>query len=109
VRANQICAGGMKILTAPNVSLAPGLYYVAVSHNDHTPSSAGGVIWQTPVFGPTSPDGSGAGSGLLNWIGPLTFVPPTTYQMSLGWMTYCDGATPAEQASWSTLKSMYGD
>lgn len=109
VRANQICAGGMKVLTAPNVSLAPGLYYVAVSHVTYPPSSALGNIWQTPVFGPTSPDGPGAGSGLLSWIGPLSYVPPTSYQMTLGWMTYCDGATPAEQSSWSTLKSMYGD
>lgn len=109
VRANQICSGGMKILTAPNVSLAPGLYYVAVSHNDQAPFSAGGGIWQTPVFGPQSPDGPGAAGGLLNWVGPLTVLPPASYQLSLNWMTYCDGATPAEQASWSTLKAMYGD
>ncbi|MDO9693765.1 MAG: hypothetical protein Q7W56_03485 [Candidatus Latescibacteria bacterium] len=109
VRANQVCSGGMKILTAPNVSLAPGLYYVAVSHPGREPSSAGGDIWQIPALGPQSPDGPGAGSGLLSWPGTLAIVPPASYQMTLGWMTFCDGATPAERASWSTLKSMYGN
>ncbi len=109
VRANVLCAGGMKTLTAPNVSLAPGLYYVAVSHTGRNPSSAGGDIWQFPVLGPQSPNGPGAGSGLLSWPGSPAVVPPVSYQMTLGWMTFCDGATPAERSSWSTLKSMYGN
>lgn len=109
--ANQTCAGGMKQVVAPNVSLAPGLYYVAVAHWDTFPQSAGGGIWPLSLTGPLLPTGPGAGSPLLGWLGPGTSVLPYAYTLSVNtnYFSYCELATALEPMSWGSLKARYGN
>lgn len=109
--ANMTCAGGMKQVVAPNVSLAPGLYYAAVAHYDWLPQSTGGDIWQTSFTGPLLPNGPGAGSPLIAWAGPLTFTPSTAYTLSVNtnFFDFCELATASELTSWGSLKVRYGN
>lgn len=111
VDTNMTCAGGLKQAVAPNFSLTPGQYYVAIAHGDWFPQSSGGPIWQTLYTGPMWPNGSGAGSPLTGWIGPLTFVAPASYSLILNpnYFVYCDTATPVETSSWGALKARFGD
>lgn len=111
VNANMTCAGGMKEVTAPNVSLSPGLYYVAVAHYDWMPDSLGGNIWQQAFTGPLLPNGPGAGSALNGWVGPQTFTPATGYTLTLhpGFIGFCELATAADGLSWGTLKATFGN
>ncbi len=109
--ANLTCAGGQKEVPAPPTSLAPGLYYVAVAHYDWQPSSAGGNIFPFAFTGPLLPTGPGAGSALNNWVGPLTFVGPTSYTLTLNpsFLGFCELATATETMSWGALKARYDD
>lgn len=111
INANMTCAGGMKEVTTPNVSLTPGLYYVAVAHYDWMPGSVGGDIWQPAFTGPLLPNGTGAGSALDHWTGPMTFVPATNYTLTPhpGFIGFCELATAEEMLSWGALKATYGD
>jgi hypothetical protein len=109
--ANMTCAGGLKETVAPNISLVPGQYYVAVAHGDWLPQSAGGAIWQMLFTGPMWPNGPGAGSPLTGWVGPLTFTAPAAYTLVLNpnYFVYCDTATPVESSTWGALKAQFGN
>ena len=109
VMANGTCAGGMKIVPAPNYSLTPGTYYIAFSHADYLPSSSGGAIWASSWTGFHTPDGSGAASPLVSWTGPSTFVVARNYSLTLNWMAFCDPPTPTDATSWGSLKALYGN
>ncbi len=111
VDTNMTCAGGLKQAVAPNFSLVPGQYYVAIAHGDYSANSAGGNIWQVAYAGPMWPNGPGAGSPLTSWIGPLTVVAPAPYTLILNpnYFVFCDTATPVETSSWGALKARFGD
>ena len=110
LNANMTCALGVKQVVAPNVSLAPGMYYVAVAAFDRLPQSIGGDIWQTVLSGPLAPNGPGAGSPLIGWAGPSTFVSPVPYTLNVNpnYFNFCDAVTSSEATSWGSLKARYG-
>lgn len=109
--ANMTCAGGLKETVAPNISLSPGQYYVAIAHGDWLPQSAGGNIWQMLFSGPMWPNGPGAGSPLTGWTGPLSVTAPAAYTLILNpnYFVYCDTATPVESSTWGALKARFGN
>lgn len=111
VDTNMTCSGGLKQAVAPNFSLVPGQYYVAIAHGDYSADSAGGNIWQVAYAGPMWPNGPGAGSPLTGWVGPLNVVAPVNYTLILNpnYFVYCDTATPVETSSWGALKARFGD
>lgn len=108
--ANMTCSGGMKQVTAPPTSLAPGLYYVAVAHYDWLPNSTGGDIFPFAFTGPLLPTGPGAGSPLSGWTGPLTVTGPTVYTLwvNQNFLGFCELATADESTTWGSLKARYG-
>lgn len=109
--ANMTCSGGMKQVTAPPTSLAPGLYYVAVANYDWLPHSTGGDIFPMAFTGPLLPTGPGAGSPLNGWTGPLTVTGPTVYTLTVNqnFLGFCEQATAEENTNWGSLKARYGD
>lgn len=111
VNASMTCWNGMKQVIAPG-SLAPGHYYLGVSHGSYLPSSIVGNIWTLDYYsGPIVPNGVGAGSPLSHWVGPVPFVPPYDYQLNLNgnWIGFCEQATADESLSWGALKATYGN
>lgn len=111
VIANMLCWGGSKYLVAPNGSLAPGLYYLAISHPGYLPQSAGGPIWNYTQGGQTPPDGSGGGFPLVSWVGPDSVVPVWEYVITTqgNYITFCETATSVETSTWGALKAVYGN
>ena len=109
VFTNATCAGGNKTILAPNVSLLPGTYYVAVSYSGVDPSSAAGAIWLPALPGQRAPDGPGAAGALTAWSGTPTVSPLNPYQINLMFMQYCDAATAVTTATWGSLKIRYGN
>jgi hypothetical protein len=109
--ANMTCSGGLKETVAPNISLVPGQYYVAIAHGDWLPQSAGGAIWQMLFSGPMWPNGTGAGSPLTSWVGPSTVTAPASYTLILNpnYFVFCDTATPVETSTWGALKARFGN
>jgi hypothetical protein len=107
VFTNATCAGGNKMILVPNVSLAQGTYYVAVSYSGVDPSSAGGAIWLPALFGQRAPDGPGGAGSLTAWSGTPTVSPLNPYQINLTFMQYCDGATAVSTATWGSLRIRY--
>lgn len=107
VLMNETCAGGNKTILAPNVSLAAGTYYVAVSYYGVDPQSAGGPIWLAGVPGQRAPDGPGAAGALTGWAGNANVQPLNPYTISLSFMGYCEAPTPALPRSWGALKAHY--
>jgi len=107
VETDETCAGNYKMLLAPNGSLAPGTYYVAVSYSEVDPQSAGGPIWLPSVLGPRAPDGPGAAGALTGWAGTPNVQPLNPYSVMLTGFGYCSAAVPALHATWGVLKSHY--
>lgn len=108
VFTNSTCSFGSKTIVAPNVSLAPGVYFVGVSYTGMDPQSAGGAIWNTSVSGQHAPDGPGAPGPLTGWAGTPIVQPVNPYHINLNFMTYCDASTPSAHPSWGSLKIRYG-
>lgn len=106
VATNQICAGGFKTVTTAMFP-SPGTYYVAVAYDGVRPQSAGGAIWDPSALTERAPDGPGAASPLTGWAGAGNVAPVNPYQLSLGYITYCDAATPAAKPTWGALKLRY--
>ena len=109
VFTNATCALGNKTILAPNVSLAPGTYYVAVSYYGVDPSSAAGAIWLPALFGQRAPDGPGAAGSLTAWSGTPTVSPINPYLINLTFMEYCDAATAVTTPTWGSLKIRYSN
>jgi hypothetical protein len=109
IASNTTCSGGSKQIIAPNTTLPPGNYYVAVSFFDYDPQSASGAIWQPgPPFWRT-PDGPGAAGTLTGWAGVPNVQPLNPYQVFLNpGFGYCEDATPTMRSSWGSLKIRYG-
>ncbi|MBM4131340.1 hypothetical protein FJ250_10010 [bacterium] len=109
INANMTCSGSMKQVIAPG-SLAPGYYYLGVSHGSYLASANSGSIWNLSYSGPLVPNGPGAGSPLTYWVGPNSVVPPYGYQLNLNanWFGYCETATSSESVTWGALKSIFG-
>jgi hypothetical protein len=108
VFTNATCALGNKTILAPNVSLAPGTYYLAVSYYGLDPFSAAGAIWLPALFGQRAPDGPGGAGSLTAWSGAPTVSPINPYQINLTFMQYCDAATALSTPTWGSLKIRYG-
>lgn len=110
VATNYTCAAGQKQIVAPNVSLSPGTYYVAVSFTGWEPSSQTGGIWLSALPGQRAPDGPGAPGPLWGWGGTGVVQPLNPYLVGLNgtWFGYCDDATPAARGTWGALKIRYG-
>ena len=101
------CSMGNKTILAPNVSLAAGTYYVAVSYSGVDPQSAAGAIWNPTGSGQRAPDGPGAAGTLTGWAGTPTVQPMNPYQITLTYMAYCQAPTPSLRPTWGRLKSFY--
>lgn len=107
VLSNSTCSAGNKTILAPNVSLAAGTYYVAVSYGGIDPQSAAGAIWLSAPPSQRAPDGPGAAGTLTGWAGTPIVQPINPYQITLSFMTYCDAATPTAIPTWGLLKIRY--
>jgi hypothetical protein len=109
VFAASNCSGGYKAILAPNVSLAPGTYYVAVAYGGVDPYSIGGAIW-VPAFLPQrAPDGPGGAFLLSSWVGTGSVQPNNQYTVTLQYVAYCDTPTPTAGQTWGSLKIRYGN
>jgi hypothetical protein len=110
IATNMNCQAGQKLIVAPNFSLAPGNYYVAVAYSGIEPQSAGGAIWIPNVLAQHTPDGPGAGQPLTGWAGAANPQPLNPYSLGFygSWFGYCDAATASTRATWGTLKIRYG-
>lgn len=110
IATNYTCAGGQKAILAPNVSLPPGTYYVAVSHTGWNPASTGGYIWQPNVLGQRAPDGPGAASPVWGWGGlpAPAAINPYSIGLNVNYFGYCDAPTPAAKPTWGSLKLHHG-
>jgi hypothetical protein len=106
---NETCSGGNKTILAPNVSLAAGTYYIAVSYYGVDPQSAGGAIWLSGLPGQRGPDGPGAAGTLTAWAGNASVQPINPYTIHLAFMGYCEAPTPALPATWGALKVHYSN
>lgn len=106
ITTHPVCMGGFKTVTTAYFP-SPGTYYVAVAYAGVDPVSAGGPIWATGVPAERGPDGPGAASPLAGWVGSGNVAPVNPYQLSLGYITYCDAATPAAKPTWGALKLRY--
>jgi hypothetical protein len=111
IATNYTCAGSQKAIVAPSTSLAPGTYYVAVSHWGWEPISSGGAIWLPSLLGQRAPDGPGAANPIIGWGGLPVPQPINPYSVGLNanYFTYCDASTPAMRPTWGSLKVMYRD
>lgn len=109
VATNYTCQAGQKLIVAPNVSLPPGNYYVAVSYTGWEPSSLAGAIWLSALPGQRAPDGPGAAGALWGWGGTGLVQPMNPYSVGLSaaWFGYCDAATPSAKPTWGALKIRY--
>lgn len=107
VFTNMTCQGGEKAILAPSTSLAPGIYYVAVSFSEVDPQAAAGPIWVPALPGQRAPDGAGAAGTLNAWSGFAMVQPINPYHLDLGLMTYCSAAVPTLRATWGFLKTFY--
>jgi hypothetical protein len=107
VFTNATCSSGNKTIVAPNVSLATGTYYVAVSYTGVDPQSAGGAIWLSGLPAQRAPDGPGAGGALTGWAGSAIIQPVNPYHIALNFMSYCDAPTASGKATWGSLKIRY--
>ena len=107
VFTNETCAFGNKTLLAPNVSMAPGTYYVGVSYYNRNAVSAGGNIWIPGLPGQRAPDGPGAAQPLSGWAGVVIMNPPNPYTINLVGFSACSAATPAMRSTWGGVKSYY--
>lgn len=109
IGSNATCSGGSKMIIAPNTSLPPGNYYVAVSYYGYDPQSALGAIWQPgPPFW-RAPDGPGAAGTLTGWAGTPIVQPLNPYQVFLNpGFTFCEAAVPTSRHTWGSLKIRYG-
>lgn len=107
VFSGSTCSGGAKTILAPNVSLAPGTYYVAVSFFGLDPQAAAGPVWLSGPPSQRAPDGSGATGSLNGWAGTPVVQGINPYQINLLFTSYCGAPTPALRATWGTLKSIY--
>lgn len=109
IATNMLCSGGQKLIVAPNFSLTPGNYYVAVAYSGMEPQSAGGAIWVPNVLAQHAPDGPGAGQPLISWTGAANPQPQNPYSLGLysSWFSHCDAATPAAKPTWGALKLRY--
>ena len=71
IAANDDSTGGRSTLPLGNAllsSLPGGIYYLAITHFDNDPLSAGGLIFpSTPFNGVFGPTGSGGGSPINGW------------------------------------------
>ncbi len=110
VATNMLCQGGQKLIVAPNFSLVPGNYYVAVAYSGIEPQSPGGAIWLPNVLANHTPDGPGAPGPLTGWAGTPQIQPTNPYSLGFysSWFGFCDAATPARTGTWGTLKIRYG-
>jgi hypothetical protein len=107
VFSNSTCSGGAKTILAPNVSLAPGTYYLAVSFSGLDPQSSSGPIWLSAPPSYRAPDGPGGAGSLTGWAGTPVVQGINPYQVNLMFTSYCSAPTPALRSSWGTLKSVY--
>lgn len=107
VFTNMTCASGSKTILAPNVSLAAGTYYVAVSFTGIDPQAAAGAIWLPALPGQRAPDGPGGAGSLTAWAGSPIVQPLNPYQIRLAAMSFCDAATPTAHSTWGALKTHY--
>jgi hypothetical protein len=108
IGSNTTCSGGSKMIIAPNVSLAPGNYYVAVSFFDYDPQSSSGAMWQPGLPFWRAPDGPGAAGTLVGWAGNPSVQPLNPYQVFLNpGFTFCESATPTASPTWGVLKIRY--
>lgn len=108
IASNNTCSGGSKQIIAPNTSLPPGNYYVAVSYYDYDPQSALGAIWAPgPPFW-RAPDGPGAAGTLIGWAGTPNVQPINPYQVFFNpGFAFCESATATSSQPWGTLKIRY--
>ena len=104
---DETCSSGEKTILAPNVSLAPGTYFVGVSYQGVTPQSLGGPIWIAGIPGQRSPDGVGAAAPLIGWAGSPDVEPLNPYHITLAFMNYCDAPVPTRRQTWGALKQHY--
>ena len=110
VLAATACQGGEKRVIAPNISLAPGDYYVAVSNYGVDPYAGPNAIWLPSTSTSHAPDGPGAAGTLNAWTGLGQPGPLNPYQINLfAGITFCSGAVPARRQTWGTLKIRYGN
>lgn len=107
VFTNSRCQFGFKTLLAPNVSLAAGVYYVAVSFSGYDPQSAGGAIWLAGIPGQRAPDGPGAAGTLTGWAGTPVLQSINPYAIKLSGMNFCEEPTAVSPGSWGRVKSLY--
>jgi len=105
IGSNDTCSGGSKMIVAPNVSLVPGDYHVAVSHYDLDPQSASGAIWQPgPPFW-RAPDGPGAAGTLTGWAGTAMVNPLNPHQVFFHPLfVFCEAATGTTRSTWGELR-----
>jgi len=108
IASNNTCSGGSKQILAPNVSLAPGNYYVAVSYFEWDPQSSLGAMWQPVLPFWRAPDGPGAAGTLTGWAGSPVVQPINPYQVFFNpGFTICSAATSTSSSAWGTLKIRY--
>ena len=107
VFTNSTCSANSKTILAPNVSLATGTYYVAVSYTGLNPQASAGAIWNTAITTQHAPDGPGAAGSLTGWAGTPIVQPINPYHLAMAFMSYCDAATPAVRSTWGSLKIRY--
>ncbi len=107
VFSGATCSAGAKTILAPNVSLAPGTYYIAVSYYGVDPQAGAGAIWLSGPPSQRAPDGPGAAGPLTGWAGTPVVTGINPYQIRLSFTSYCGAPTPALRSSWGTLKSVY--
>jgi len=107
VFVNETCQAGEKTLLAPNVSLAPGTYYVGVAFSGIAAQSAAGSIWLSGFPGQRAPDGPGAAQPLIGWAGAPIVQPLNPYHLTLNFMGYCGAPVPAKRQTWGSVKAHY--